>query len=100
MPHLVEMFKKMDSAKFALIGIETSNRPEMSREYVKSIGAEIWPHLMDDQDVAGQRFGVQGVPTNLFIDHQGRILFRTVGFREGDQVAIEEMVRALLGRVG
>ncbi len=99
MPHLVEMVKKYSDQDFALIGIETTNRAEMSREYVESIGADVWPHLMDDQDVAGERFGVQGVPMNIFVDHQGRIMFKTVGYRPGDEQAFEEMVDALIARM-
>jgi hypothetical protein len=100
MPHLVEMVQKLNNKDFAMIGIDTSNRPEMSREWVTSIGAQIWPHLMDDQNLSKKSYGVQGVPANLFIDRKGRIVFRTAGFREGDQAAIEQMVRALLDRAG
>ena len=62
------------------------------------IGAD-WPHLMDDQNVADDRFKVLGVPTDVYVDHTGKALFRTVGFGSGDERVIKETVSALVQRM-
>ena len=91
------MSSEYDAKDFVMLSIDTTNRPEMSREYIESVGAG-WPILMDDQEIAGENFGIQGVPTNLFLDQDGRIVFKQVGFREGMEDGIRAMIDALVER--
>jgi hypothetical protein len=97
MPHLVEMIKDFSPSDFVLLGVETTHRAELARAYVESIGAS-WPILMDDQEAVGKLYEVPGVPTNVFVDPSGRILFRSVGFREGDERIIAETIASMVER--
>jgi len=57
-----------------------------------------WPSLDDDQEIASKLFNVTGVPMNLFIDRQGRTIFRSTGFSPGDERNYVEMIQALMER--
>lgn len=78
-----------------MLSIETSNRPEMAKEFTTSVGAS-FPIVMDDQDVSGSLFGVHATPTNLTIDKTGRVIFKTVGFSPGREKTLAAQIEYLL----
>lgn len=80
---------------FAILSMETSHRPELARKVLMEIGIS-WPVLDDDAEIASKLFGVSGVPTNIFIDREGRMVFRSQGFSPGDEDEIVEMIEALI----
>lgn len=96
-PRLVGLTDELADEDFQLLAVETSNRPEMARAFAEEAGAT-WPILVDDSRMSGEKFGIRAVPTNLFIDREGRIVFSVIGFREGDEADYEAMIRALLAR--
>jgi hypothetical protein len=96
-PRLVGLTDKLAGEDFQLLAVETSNRAQMARDFAEEVGAT-WPILVDDSRMSGEKFGIRAVPTNLFIDRAGRIVFSAIGYREGDEVNYEAMIRALLAR--
>jgi hypothetical protein len=82
---------------FVILSMETSHRPDMARKILLEDKIS-WPSLDDDEQIASKLFGVTGVPTNIFIDREGRMVFRSNGFAPGDERNIVEMVQALLDR--
>jgi hypothetical protein len=58
--------------------VNIDDEPETARRIVQEQGYRLRV-LYDDADVAGT-YGVTNVPTTLFIDGQGRIRYRIVGF--------------------
>lgn len=49
-----------------------------------------------ENEVITRIFGTQGFPTTYLIDKQGKIMYLHYGFREGNEVEIEEHVVGLL----
>jgi len=96
-PRLVGLTETLVGEDFQLLAVETSNRPELARAFAEEVGAT-WPVLIDEARMSGEKFGIRAVPTNLFIDREGRIVFSAIGFREGDEANYEAMIRALLDR--
>ncbi len=41
-------------------------------------------------------YGVRGIPTTVIIDHEGRLMYRHVGFREGDETMFAAEIELLL----
>lgn len=85
------------AGEFAALSVETSHRPELARKILMEnpIG---WPSLDDDQGIAFKLYGVEGLPTNIFIDREGRMIFRTTGFEPGEERNMAEMIEALIER--
>lgn len=77
------------------MAIETSNRPQLAREFTNSIGVT-FPVVIDDQDASGNVFGVQATPTNLMIDPAGRVIFKNVGYAPGKEESLEAQIVYLL----
>ncbi|MCP4550003.1 MAG: TlpA family protein disulfide reductase [bacterium] len=97
-PHLAALSKKIENPDFAMLSVNTRlNQADLARQMVQEHGAD-WPILLDTKEVTYGLYGVSGVPTTLFIDRDGRTIFKTLGFAEGDEENLEIMVEALLNR--
>jgi thioredoxin-related protein len=78
-----------------VLAIETSNRPQLAREFTTSIGVT-FPVVEDDQDVSGKLFGVQATPTTLMIDRNGQIIFHSVGYAPGKEKTLAAEIDYML----
>ncbi|MBD3161955.1 MAG: redoxin domain-containing protein [Candidatus Eisenbacteria bacterium] len=94
-PHLQEIYAEHGGADFTILAVEVSNRPEMAKEMVDEIGAE-FPVLVDEDEAAGESYGLRGYPTTWMIDREGRIVFQHLGFSPGDQAMLRAEVELLL----
>ena len=75
--------------------METSNRPQLAREFTSSIGTT-FPIVLDDQQMSGSLYGVRATPTTLVIDRTGQIVFHTVGYSPGEENTLAAEVEYLL----
>jgi hypothetical protein len=80
-----------------VFAVDTSNRPQLAKEFTTSIGAT-FPIVLDDEKISGSLFGVQYTPTTLMIDRSGRILFSSIGFAPGKEKALAAQIEYLLQR--
>jgi hypothetical protein len=94
-PHLQEIFARRGGDDFTILSIETTNRPELARKFVDEVGAK-FPIILDEKKEARNVFALQGVPTNLLIDREGRVVFRHLGFSEGHEKILDAEVQVLL----
>ncbi len=90
-PHIQEIWAEHGGDDFVVLSVETTNRPELARAFVEKYGAT-FPVAMDEEKSARETFELVGVPTTLMIDRQGNVIFRHLGFSEGN----EEMFKAEL----
>jgi hypothetical protein len=94
---LQQIFAQHGGSDFTILSIETTNRPELAREFVQKVGAT-FPIVLDEQKTAGTIFQLQGVPTNLLIDREGNVIFRHLGFSPGHEKILEAEVLTLMGK--
>ena len=52
--------------------------------------------LLDGAAVAGEGYGVEGIPVTIWIDREGRIAAGEVGFAPGQEGKLERITRDLL----
>jgi thiol-disulfide isomerase/thioredoxin len=93
MPSLKRLYDKYRAKGLEVVSVATD-------EDAAKIGAFVKDHqlsfsLVRDQSLSKQ-FGIEALPANLFVDRQGRIRFRKIGFEETDQREIEAAVIELL----
>lgn len=94
-PHLQEIYARRGGDDFTILSIETTNRPELAKKFADEIGAR-FPILLDENKQARTVYGLQGVPTNLLIDRQGRVVFRHLGFSKGQEKILDAEIQYLL----
>jgi peroxiredoxin len=94
---LVEIYNHYKERGFTVLAIETTNRPQLAKEFTTSVGAT-FPIVLDDSDTSDKLFGVTATPTNLLIDRRGRIFFKTIGYGPGMENGLVAQVEYLLNR--
>jgi peroxiredoxin len=92
---LQEIYQQYKDRGFTVFSIETTNRPQLAKEFTDKVGAT-FPIVLDDAKVSDKLFGVTGTPTNLIIDKKGRIYFTSIGYSRGHEKALAAMVEYLL----
>lgn len=55
-----------------------------------------FPIVLDDQKISRGVYKIQGTPTNLVIDRQGRIVFRHLGFGPGSEKILKAEIEMLM----
>ncbi|MBM3286241.1 MAG: TlpA family protein disulfide reductase [Candidatus Eisenbacteria bacterium] len=96
-PHLQEIYARRGGEDFVILSVETTNRPALAEKFVAEHAAT-FPVLVDDQRQMRSLFGLKGVPTNLLIDRQGKIVFRHLGFAPGNEKMFEAEIDFLLAK--
>jgi thioredoxin-related protein len=62
---------------------------------VEKIGTT-FPVVLDDQKLSRSLYGVRATPTNIFIDRQGRMIFRVIGYGPGMEKGLAADIEVLL----
>ena len=93
MPSLKRLYDKYRARGLEVLAVATD-------EDAAKIGAFVKDHplsfsLVRDQSLSRQ-FGIEALPANLFVDRQGRIRYRKIGFEEADERELEAVVVELL----
>ena len=94
-PHLQELQAKHGGNDFTILSIDNRNRPDQNAPFLEKLGVT-FPVLLDDRGVSKDIFKIQGTPTNLVIDRQGRIVFRHLGYTPGDEKVLEAEILSLM----
>ncbi|MCD6451178.1 MAG: TlpA family protein disulfide reductase [Acidobacteria bacterium] len=97
-PHFVELYNKYHEKGLEIIGIVlSSGTTEKVAKEVKKLGIN-YIVLMGNEKVANDFGGIVGVPTTFFIDKQGNIVKKYVGYRRGLEKEFEKLVKDLLSK--
>ena len=80
----------------AVNGYDTEEKEEVQ----KFVDKEKLKHpiLLKGGETAQNLFNVEGLPTSIWIDHQGRIIHREQGFAPEMEPAIEKRIQNCLAR--
>jgi len=78
-PHLIQLHKTYQEKGFEVIGMSLDKGDiEVVRHFVKSMDIP-YPVAMSSEDIA-RNYGVTGLPTSFFIDKEGKIREKMIGF--------------------
>ncbi|MHC4538349.1 MAG: ankyrin repeat domain-containing protein [Planctomycetota bacterium] len=92
-PHLQALHKKYKDQGLVVVGINN----EKDHDKVKKFSEEQISYVvLLDADEQFEEYGVRGIPTAFYIDREGKIRYRDVGFGPGKEKQIEQKVRELL----
>ncbi|MGQ1785428.1 MULTISPECIES: redoxin family protein [unclassified Saccharicrinis] len=90
-----EMKKFRDEYKdrLQIVGLAKDRNAEVVKKMMDKKGVD-WPNIMvgeDDQDYVA-KYNVQGYPTKILLDRNGKILMRSVGELEGFYEEVEKLM--------
>lgn len=78
-PLLQHFYSSHEKEGLVVLGINMDDEPEGVYPFVKQIGIS-YPVLYGGGSDVGSLYGVQGIPTFIFLDSTGRVVERFEGF--------------------
>jgi peroxiredoxin len=95
MPLLQQLQVKYEPLGFTLVGINVEPESAGARTWLEKVPVT-FPILFDRQNQVAERFGVQGMPSSVFVDRSGKVRYVHRGYQPGDESKYADMVRSLL----
>lgn len=102
-PHLKELYSKYKSKGLEIIGIDCEKKKDLAqceelwKKAVKEDGMT-WIQVMNNYDIGktdlAKIYGIQGFPTKILLDKEGKIFFRILG---NDPEKLDQKLKELLG---
>jgi peroxiredoxin len=94
MPLLQQIQAKYEPLGFTLVGINVEPDSAAAITWLKQVSVS-FPILFDQKNVVAEQFGVQGMPSSVFVDRAGNVRYVHRGYQPGDEAKYADMVRSL-----
>ncbi len=97
MKHLQSLSEKYRDRQFSIVAVNQDNQKSMSKvpSYVSSQQFTFYVALDPDGEIA-QQFNVQNIPFSILIDKKGKIAYKTLGYKPGDEAILEQEIQKVL----
>lgn len=86
-PETQAYYQKLQSENFELLAVNVAQPREASEEFQRKYKAT-FPMLLDTDGKISKQYGVEELPTNYFIDPEGKVARRIVGWIGEQQVRV------------
>lgn len=95
-PWMNQLQAKLGGPRFQVLAINVDEKQSDAAHFL----AEVPPSftvVFDGKGVTPAAYGVQGMPTSFLVDPDGKIVFVHQSFKDGERVALEQKISALVG---
>lgn len=94
MPLLGQLQAKYEPLGFTVLGVNVEPDSAAAVTWLKGVQAD-FPILFDRKNAVAQSFGVEGMPSTVFIDRAGNVRYVHRGYKPGDESKYADMIRSL-----
>jgi len=94
LPRLAELSTTFEGMPVRFISVASSVGNDAAQQVL--IDSGVTYETFFDCDDAFDAYGVRGIPTTVIIDHEGRLMYRHVGFSDGDEAGFAAEIELLL----
>jgi thiol-disulfide isomerase/thioredoxin len=95
MPLLQQLQAKYEPLGFTLLGINVETDSAPAQAWLKAVPVS-FPILFDRSNEVAGRFGVEGMPSSVFVDRAGNVRYVHRGYKPGDEATYADMIRSLV----
>lgn len=95
LPALEALSKRLDSRRFAVVGISVDNNPEYVAEYLNRLGVDFRNLWDENRRLSDEVFGLDAYPTTFLISSSGEVEKKIVGYREWTSKAMIDEIKAI-----
>ncbi|HXW10188.1 MAG TPA: TlpA disulfide reductase family protein [Steroidobacteraceae bacterium] len=95
MPLLAQLQAKYEPLGFRLLGINVEPDSREALAWLEGVPVT-FPILFDTASEVAGRFGVQGMPSTVFVDRAGNVRYVHQGYKPGDESRYADMIRSLV----
>jgi len=97
MPSMEALRQALHDKPFVVLAVNEWENADLVFPWIGQLPAfPGFPILFDADGAVAERYGVQGLPTTVIIDRQGRIVYRAVGGRDFDHPDVRKLILDLL----
>ena len=95
MPLLAQLNSKYEPLGFTLLGVNVEPDSAAAVTWLKSMPVT-FPILFDTDSAVAGSFGVEGMPSTVFVDRKGQVRYIHRGYKPGDEAKYADMIRSLV----
>ncbi|MCK7597809.1 TlpA family protein disulfide reductase [Microbulbifer sp. CAU 1566] len=95
MPLLSDLHARYEPVGFQVWGVNVDANREDAQAMLKKIPVE-FPVLFDAESDVSKLFGVEAMPTSVFIDRDGKVRYVHKGYRSGDEAEYKKIIKELI----
>ena len=95
MPLLEQLQVKYEPLGFTLLGVNVEPDSAAAVAWLKGVPVT-FPILFDTRNAVADSFGVQGMPSSVFVDREGRVRYVHRGYKSGDEAQYADLIRSLV----
>ena len=93
---MTALYEKYKADGFTVVGVNGYDEPKDLVEKFMSDEKLTHPVVLLGGKVASEQYHVRGYPTSYWVDHEGNIVDREVGFGQGSEKKLASMIEQLL----
>ncbi len=99
MPSMEAVYKNLKKDGFVVLAVNEWEDQDHVFAFMGQLDVfPSFPILFDQQGSVAEAYDIQGLPTTLIIDQQGRVVYRAVGGRDFEHVEVISLLRSLLDK--
>ena len=95
MPLLAQLNTKYEPLGFTLLGVNVEPDSAAAVTWLKGMPVT-FPILFDTDSTVAGSFGVEGMPSTVFVDRKGQVRHVHQGYKPGDEARYADMIRSLV----
>ena len=99
MPLLEQIHAKYEPLGFTLLGVNVEEDSAAAKAWLENMSGTFsvtFPILFDTKNGVAEQFGVEGMPSSVFVDREGKVRYVHRGYKPGDEAEYAEMIRSLV----
>ncbi|HEY8569858.1 TlpA disulfide reductase family protein [Microbulbifer sp.] len=95
MPLLNDLHTRYESVGFKVWGVNVDANREDAQAMLNKIPVD-FPILFDSESSVSKLFGVEAMPSTVFIDRDGNVRYVHKGYRSGDEAEYKKIIKELI----
>ena len=95
MPLLNDLHARYEPVGFQVWGVNVDANRDDAQAMLKKIPVE-FPVLFDSASDVSKLFGVEAMPSSVFIDRDGNVRYVHKGYRSGDEAEYRKIIKELI----
>ncbi|WP_334078429.1 TlpA family protein disulfide reductase [Microbulbifer sp. M83] len=95
MPLLDDLHARYSAAGFQVWGVNVDAQRSDAEQMLAKIPVD-FPILFDSGSDVSKKFGIDAMPSSVFIDRSGKVRHIHRGYREGDEGAYKKIIKELI----
>lgn len=95
MPLLNDLHARYEPVGFQVWGVNVDANREDAQAMLNKIPVK-FPVLFDSQSDVSKLFGVEAMPSSVFIDRDGKVRYVHKGYRSGDEAEYKKIIKELI----